>query len=678
MASCSKRSRTTFTVEEVAKLCARDPENEDSDIDSSPGGMSSEEEVELDEELLNPSDFETELSYILFEIHRRANPGMDELKRPKKYSVLEFREELVRDLLGFVQYGNPPLYNKLPKEPPKADTFHTDHMVEFDKHMQIEWAKRVPEIRYKTPAGLSLNHILESLNKQLRMMNDPQFGHIVTRAKTTKTPERPTPLPRRHIPTMATSIAARSNPAQDRECLCCHKEHPLKKCDAFEKRAIEERWQLVKEKRLCHLCLDQGHMKVQCPSTEKCPCKATFAHHKFLHRDIHRKPAQEDQGRGLRVSLIIGQDVRVAHIVKEVKVSNDQEASGLHTTKTALGWTVAGPLEGKELEQREVDVNFTDQDTLLRERVDAFWTIENAGVDSDKTASVEDRRAENTLEQTTCFNNGHYETGLLWRADDPRLPNNKGVAETRLQRLRRKFRCDTEFEEKYRKVMEEYIERSYARKLSADEIKKISPKTNYLPHHGVINPNKPGKVRVVFDAAAKHEGASLNRKLLQGPDMTNNLTGVLMIFRQDKIALVADVEGMFHQVKVTPQDQDALRFLWWSGSLDEPPDEYLMTVHIFGATDSPCCSNYCLRKTALDHQGEYDAIVTNTVLRHFYVDDMLTALKNEELTISVERDLMSILAKGGFRLTKFMSNWPFPNRVGDWVRVTTASAIGAF
>jgi hypothetical protein len=72
-------------------------------------------------------------SYILFEIHRKANPGINELKRPKKYSVLEFREELVRDLTGFVQYGNPPLYDKLPKEPSKADTFHTDHMVEFDK-----------------------------------------------------------------------------------------------------------------------------------------------------------------------------------------------------------------------------------------------------------------------------------------------------------------------------------------------------------------------------------------------------------------------------------------------------------------------------------------------------------------------------------------------------------------
>ena len=138
--------------------------------------------------------------------------------------------------------------------------------------------------------------------------------------------------------------------------------------------------------------------------------------------------------------------------------------------------------------------------------------------------------------------------------------------------------------------------------------------------------------------------------------MTNNLVGVLMRFRQDKVALVADVEGMFHQVKVAPQDQDAFRFLWWSGSLDELPDEYAMTVHIFGATDSPCCSNYCLRKTALDHQEEYQPLVVNTVLRNFYVDDLLTALRNEDIAVSVARDLISLLDKGGFRLTKFISN----------------------
>ena len=173
--------------------------------------------------------------------------------------------------------------------------------------------------------------------------------------------------------------------------------------------------------------------------------------------------------------------------------------------------------------------------------------------------------------------------------------------------------------------MEEYIRAGFARKLTKDEANRITDKTNYLPHHHVINKNKPEKVRIVFDAAAKFQDTSLNQNLLQGPDYTNSLVGILTRFRQDNIALVADIEGMFNQVKVSPDDQDALRFLWWSGSLDEPPDEYVMTVHVFGATDSPCCANYCLQKSAEDNKSNYDAVVVDTVRRHFYVDDMLRA-----------------------------------------------------
>ena len=161
--------------------------------------------------------------------------------------------------------------------------------------------------------------------------------------------------------------------------------------------------------------------------------------------------------------------------------------------------------------------------------------------------------------------------------------------------------------------MEEYIRAGFARKFTKDEANRITDKTNYLPHHHVINQNKPEKVRIVFDAAAKFQDTSLNQNLLQGPDYTNSLVGILTRFRQDNIALVADIEGMFNQVKVSPDDQDALRFIWWSGSLDELPDEYVMTVHVFVATDSPCCANHCLQKTAEDNNSNYDALVVDTV-----------------------------------------------------------------
>ena len=67
---------------------------------------------------------------------------------------------------------------------------------------------------------------------------------------------------------------------------------------------------------------------------------------------------------------------------------------------------------------------------------------------------------------------------------------------------------------------------------------------------------------VVFDCAAEYQNESLNKHLLQGPDLTNNLTGVFCRFRQQPIAFLWDIEGMFHQVKVKEEYRDLLRFLW--------------------------------------------------------------------------------------------------------------------
>ena len=103
----------------------------------------------------------------------------------------------------------------------------------------------------------------------------------------------------------------------------------------------------------------------------------------------------------------------------------------------------------------------------------------------------------------------------------------------------------------------------------------------YLPHHPVLNVNKPNKVRVVFDAAAKFDGISLNDRLYHGPELTNNLVGVLICFREEETAFTADVEAMFHQVRVLPEDADALGFLWWDASSSHPPKESDACAHIW-------------------------------------------------------------------------------------------------
>jgi len=75
--------------------------------------------------------------------------------------------------------------------------------------------------------------------------------------------------------------------------------------------------------------------------------------------------------------------------------------------------------------------------------------------------------------------------------------------------------------------------------------------------------------------------ASLKKHLLQAPDLTNNLTGVLCRFHREPLVLMCDIEAMFHQVKVPEEYRDLLRFPWWDdGDTSKKPQEYRITVHL--------------------------------------------------------------------------------------------------
>ena len=158
--------------------------------------------------------------------------------------------------------------------------------------------------------------------------------------------------------------------------------------------------------------------------------------------------------------------------------------------------------------------------------------------------------------------------------------------------------------------------------------------TWYLPHHPVTNVNKPGKVRVNYDYAAKYNEMSLSDALMKGPHLMNSLTGVLSRFRMERIAMVDDVEAMFYQIKVDPSHINALRFLWWeNGDLSKEPIVCQMLVHLFGAASSPSCANFSLRQTAVEFGNLYKPVIFSIINSNFYVYDCLISSPSAEEAI---------------------------------------------
>ncbi len=243
---------------------------------------------------------------------------------------------------------------------------------------------------------------------------------------------------------------------------------------------------------------------------------------------------------------------------------------------------------------------------------------------------------------------------LPFREPRQLLPNNKEQAVKRFSSLQRTLKKRPEMKAQYVKFMEKIFTNGHAEvapPLKPDE------ECWYLPTFGVYHPQKPNQIRVVFDSSAQYSGVSLNDVLLTGPDLNNSLLGVLLRFRKEKVAILADIQQMFHCFLVDESHRNYLRLLWHKDNdLIKEVIEYRMKVHVFGNGPSPAVAIYGLRRAIREGAREYGADTVKFVENHFYVDDGLISLPSEAEAIDLLQRTQSSLAESNLRLHKFVSN----------------------
>ena len=359
------------------------------------------------------------------------------------------------------------------------------------------------------------------------------------------------------------------------------------------------------------------------------------------------------------VGILIGNNVPKATEPWEVVNSL---GDGPYAVRSLLGWSINGPLRCVSVEDSQCpSVSSCRVQVVcnLDDQLNRFFNLdfsENHAFAEGKGLSVEDRQFLRMTEEGTVFRDGHYEVNLPLRNPTVFVPNNRALAVQRLKSIKKRFGSDPSYKMKYVNFIDDLFVKGHASQVPEGELARNDGQVWYLPHFGVVHPQKD-KLRVVLDAAARFSGTSLNDLLLSGPDLTNSLVGVLHRFRQDRVAFISDLECMFYQVKVPALQRDFLRFLWWpGGDISKEVIECRMHTHIFGATSSPAVATFALHKTAADNADFFSSEAVETVKRSFYVDDCLKSLPTVGEAVALAIELRELTQQGGFHLAKWVSN----------------------
>ncbi|XP_076231233.1 uncharacterized protein LOC143177255 [Calliopsis andreniformis] len=319
----------------------------------------------------------------------------------------------------------------------------------------------------------------------------------------------------------------------------------------------------------------------------------------------------------------------------------------LFLQKTRLGWIIGGSAPvSKPTRDIACHTVTTIQDDLAR-----FWELED-GPQIQRLSEAE-RRCEEHFQRNVRRNaDGRYVVALPFNDKLSQLGESKSRALKRFTSLERNLQNDQNQFREYQSVLNEYLDLGHMSKLQ--DIDEIGD-GYYLPHHGVTKvTSDTTKLRVVFDgSAATTTGISLNDTLHIGPKIQQDLLHILLRFRSHRYALIGDIEKMYRQFIVRPEDRKYQRIIWRdsNGNLKT----YELNTVTFGLSAAPYLAIRCLSQLAQD-EGHRFPNAAQILKRDFYVDDLITGASTTGEALALRDQMIQLLKSAGLHIRQWASN----------------------
>lgn len=384
--------------------------------------------------------------------------------------------------------------------------------------------------------------------------------------------------------------------------------------------------------------------------------------HLTLADPLFMEPSEAD--------LLIGSDLYYSLLTQGMF----QLGRGLPTMlNTHLGWILGGvfsqpkkgnPYSHLSTASAPASVSLFVQNQTSNSELDSlnnvlekFWEIEE--LSAKIPLSSEDEFVEKLFKDTTkVLPDGRFQVDIPLKSpsEGSKLGDSLAISKKRFQNLENKFLKHPEYNQEYKKFIEEYVSLGHAQHVPLSLTNKLSQPKYFLPHHAVIREDSvTTKVRVVFDASCKtSSGLSLNDITYKGYQVHPDLYDVLLRFRSFEFVLTTDIEKMFRQIKINP-DQTFLLNILWRDTPDSPLECIELQTVTYGTNCAPFLASRVIKEAAL-RNSETFPMASDALLSQCYVDDVLSGADNLYDLQVLHSQLNSLLNSCGFKLHKWCSN----------------------